>query len=157
MPPSNEDTESEITPDQQSYDPHKPLMNIRSHFETKKIRDTEECGEEAHRYCSKAMLKNNFITLSCLQQVAQEKDKLSASCSNYLWNFKRTITMSAQTETAAKGACRDNLLKEHPECLDYPLGSGKLISCMLDFRQENYVGDTLLTPLDSIVYGDYTL
>ena len=41
VPPSNEDTESEITPDQQSYDPHKPLMNIRSHFETKKIRDTE--------------------------------------------------------------------------------------------------------------------
>merc|ERR1711972_636302 len=137
--PNNADTEAEINADPavaHSINPQKPLLPLRQSFEHIKIRDSQECGQEAHQHCSRAILKNNFITLACLQQVASEKEKLSAGCSHYLWNFKRNITKSETTEVAAKGACKEDILQAHPECLDHSPGSGKLISCMLDYRQE---------------------
>ena len=158
--PDNSDTEAEIPADAHAINPQKPLLPLRQSFEHIKIRDSDECGQEAHQHCSRAILKNNFITLACLQQVAGEKEKLSAGCSHYLWNFKKNITRSESTEIAAKGACKEDILQAHPECLDHIIGSGKLVSCMLDYRQEDYVGEAcraFLTPLASIIYGDYTL
>jgi len=141
-------------------DPNELLHYLNEEIHDEELlSESKICGAAAHQHCPAPVLKNNFLTLRCLSLIAGE-GRLDEHCSDHLWDYKQSLSHNVHTERTAFKVCFKDILSNHPECKLAKKGTGELVSCMMQHRQEETVQPTcknFLTQLASIIYSDYTL
>ncbi|KAK7475018.1 hypothetical protein BaRGS_00033765 [Batillaria attramentaria] len=121
-----------------------------------KLSTSEECAADVQKFCSRGVKDNNFSILDCLQSDDKTHGEVSPGCQNYLWQYKRELTMDDRFDSATTSVCHDELAKV-PECKDLPQGKGVIIPCLIEHFEE--IGSrscqNFLNKMASIIFSDY--
>ncbi|XP_064639932.1 Golgi apparatus protein 1-like isoform X2 [Lineus longissimus] len=123
-----------------------------------KIADHPACKETVKAQCSKTSASNNFAVLDCLQNSPKTEGDIPKLCQNFIWRYKRNLTTDIRFDSAASEVCRD-VLNEIPECATLPKGTGQIISCLIEHKENMSIPNCkqFLNKMASIVFADYRL
>uniref|UniRef100_H2ZGF3 Golgi apparatus protein 1 n=1 Tax=Ciona savignyi TaxID=51511 RepID=H2ZGF3_CIOSA len=107
-------------------------------------------------YCPQTTARDNLSILTCLSN--RQDDDLSTDCHHYIWQYKLNITKNPKFDSIARQSCK-SALEVHKECVDPDPTSGKVISCLLDFKDQIKARSCVhfLDKISVIVFGDFRL
>uniref|UniRef100_H2Y7T7 Golgi apparatus protein 1 n=1 Tax=Ciona savignyi TaxID=51511 RepID=H2Y7T7_CIOSA len=120
------------------------------------IADSKECQTDIEMYCPQTTARDNLSILTCLSN--RQDDDLSTDCHHYIWQYKLNITMNPKFDFIARQLCK-SALEVHKECVDPDPTSGKVITCLLDFKDQIKARSCVhfLDKISVIVFGDFRL
>ncbi|XP_078482978.1 Golgi apparatus protein 1 [Ciona intestinalis] len=128
---------------------------LRKHSDS--IADSVECSNDVEMYCGSTLTsRDNLAVLTCLNN--RQDDDLTEECHHYLWTYKLNITKNPKFDSIARQTCK-SALQTHTDCDNAEPGSGKLVSCLLEYKDtiKAHSCVNFLNKIAGIVFSDYRL
>lgn len=119
-----------------------------------------ECKEDVARICGDRLLLTNLELLACMTERVEKDEDLTDECHEYLWKYKVSVTKDPKFSRVAAEVCRPAYsLHTNWGCSESEDGGDKLISCLLDHKNEitHRPCYHFLVKMGTIIFSDYRL